>query len=299
MGVKQMSGLCWINGNITATQDARIPVLDHGLLYGDGIFEGMRFYGLQTFRIDRHLKRMRDSAQAIQLSITYDDAQIQDAIYQLLRKHQNASAEKMGQTGYIRLIATRGVGPLGLNPAQCKNPTLIIIADQLELASSAQRANGFSLCISSIRRPQGSGLDARVKSLNYLHSVLARIEANHNQTDEALLLNQHGQIAECSAENVFIVRDNNLITPPTTDGALAGITRELVLEMGQKLGLNCKEQTLYPYDLYSADECILTGSGAKLIPVRDIAGRRLKYSPGPVYKALHEEMENMIRLQYR
>ena len=254
-------------------------MLDHGLLYGDGVFEGIRFYHGTAFRLEAHLRRLRASARAIGLDVPWTASFITAAIGELIDAAATAD-------GYLRLIITRGVGRLGIDPSRCVNPALIIIADTLELVSPKIRKRGASLIIAATRRLPPDGLDPRIKSLNYLNHILARIEANHAQADEAILLNQHGHVAEGSADNVFVVRNSELLTPPASDGALAGITREVILELARDNGIPAREVTLAPYDLYTADECFLSGTGAELIPVRDIDGRQTAACPGIIYKKL-------------
>lgn len=279
--------LCWMNGAIVPAAEAGICVLDHGLLYGDGVFEGLRFYGRRVFRLREHLRRLRDSARAIGLRVSLDDDDLRRAIGELV----DAFAQ---DDGYLRLVVTRGTGPLGLDPARCATPTVFIIADRLALLGAEQRRHGARLIIASTRRLGADGLDPRIKSLNYLNHILARMEATQAGADEAVLLNAQGRVAEASSENVFIVRDGVLKTPPVIDGALDGITRGVVIELAQTLGLECRETSLAPYDLYNADECFLTGTGAELIPVRAIDGRELAHCPGLHFEALQRAFTRCV-----
>lgn len=271
--------LCWLNGEIMDAREARIPVLDHGLLYGDGVFEGIRFYRGRPFRLAEHWRRLRDSARAIALPVPLSQEAMAAAVDQLLTAFG-------AQEGYLRLVVTRGVGPLGLDPSRCVEPNVFIIADHLALVSAAARAQGACVVIAATRRLGADGLDPRIKSLNYLNHILARIEANQAGADEAILLNAAGRIAEGSADNIFLVRDGALATPPPIEGALAGVTRAVVIELARQLGIPCAETPLAPYDLYNADECFLTGTGAELIPVRLVDGRALGSCPGPVFQRL-------------
>ncbi len=284
--------LCWINNEIKPTHDSRISVLDHGLLYGDGIFEGCRFYHRRVLHLSRHLQRLQNSAQAIRLTLPYSLQEIEQAINDLIAHYGEES-------GYLRLVVTRGEGNLGLNPQRCPRANLFIIADQLTLASESARQQGLTMITSSIRRSVGTGLDARVKSLNYLHSVLARMEANAAGVDEALLLNERGLVAEATAENIFIERNGVLVTPPSTDGALAGITRETIFALARKAGIETLEQSLTAYDIYTADACFLTGSGAGLLPVQSLDGRQLKSSRGSLFGQLDEAFNTYIAEQCR
>lgn len=271
--------LCWLDGAIVPAAAAKISVLDHGLLYGDGVFEGIRFYRRRPFRLEQHLQRLQLSARATLLNIPLSQAELTAAIEQLVAAFD-------AEDGYLRLVVTRGVGPLGLDPRPCTQPTVFIIADRTALVDPAARIRGARLIIAATRRLGPDGLDPRIKSLNYLNHVLARIEAAQAGADEAVLLNAAGRVAEGSVENIFIVRDGRLLTPPTTEGALAGVTRELVLELAAQLNVPALEQPLTPYDLFTADECFLTGTGAELVPVRDVDGRPLATCPGPVFQRI-------------
>lgn len=271
--------LCWLDGAIMPAAQARIPVLDHGLLYGDGVFEGLRFYRRRVFKLAEHLQRLRFSARAIGLEIPLGDVELNCAI-------DNLVAAFADDDGYLRLVVTRGVGPLGLDPSRCLTPTVFIIVDSLSLLSAAKRERGANLIIAASRRLGPDSLDPRIKSLNYLNHILARIEANHAGADEAILLNAQGRVAEASSENIFIVRAGRLLTPPVIDGALDGITRNAVIELALQSNIDCDERSLAPYDLYNADECFLTGTGAELIPVREIDGRVVGQCPGPIFQRL-------------
>lgn len=279
--------VCWINGALVPAHEARVSVFDHGLLYGDGVFEGIRFYRGKAFRLDAHLARLERSAAAIRLVLPGDRAALVQAV--------TATIAAYGQpNGYLRLIVTRGEGRLGLDPTSCTRPSIIIIADELAVVPQAVRDHGARVIIAATRRLAPDGLDPRIKSLNYLNHILARIEATNAGADEAILLNQRGHVAEGSAENVFIVRDDELLTPPATEGALEGITRMAVLETANAAGLRWREATLSPYDLYTAEECFLTGTGAELIPVREVDGRPLHHCPGPFYARLCEGFAQLV-----
>ena len=191
-----------------------------------------------------------------------------------------------GENGYLRIVVTRGAGPLGIDPRHCEKPTVFIIADQLSMVPESTRTQGARLIIASTRRLSPDGLDPRIKSLNYLNHILARIEANHAGADEAILLNAAGRVAEGTADNIFIVHTGRLLTPPVHEGPLEGITRKVILELATKAGIPVSETPLAPYDLYTADECFLTGTGAELIPVSEIDGRNIRHCPGPIYQQL-------------
>ena len=262
------TALYWINGEIASAEKAVVPVTDHGLLYGDGVFEGIRFYQRQAAYLTAHIDRLWDSAHAINLTVPMDKSTLSSAIIELINQYP------LGE-GYIRVVLTRGVGPLGINPQQCDSPNLIIIVDELQMVDPQKREQGIRTIIASTRRLSGDGLDPRIKSLNYLNHIMAKMEANHAGVDEAILLNASGKVTEAASENLFIVKNKRLLTPPTHDGALDGITRGVILRLAASLGISAVEQSLTAYDLYTADECFLTGTGAELIPVREIDGRSI------------------------
>ena len=257
----------WINHTITDASEAKISVLDHGLLYGDGVFEGIRISHRRIFRLSDHLARLGVSATAIGLSLPWDDTFLTSVVVETARAHGKDEA-------YVRLVVTRGVGALGVDPSSCREPSLVCIVGDIALYSESQRREGISLMTSSLRRPPFDVLDPRVKSLNYLNNVLAKAEARRAGADEALVLNQAGRIAEASVANVFVVSEGALMTPPPNEGALAGITRQSLLECARDQGLDVREQPVSKVDLYSADEVFLTGSGAGALPVASLDGQR-------------------------
>lgn len=275
---------CWLNGELVPKDKACVSIFDHGLLYGDGVFEGIRFYNGRVFMLPEHLRRLYQSAMAIMLDIPYSSEELTQAIYDTIEAYDEAN-------GYIRLVVTRGEGLLGVDPQSCERPTVFIIADRLQMISQSARDKGIRAVIVSTRRVPNISWDARIKSLNYLNNVLARVEARNAHADEAILLNQVGNVAEGALNNVFVVRDNVLLTPLTTDGALQGITREVILELANNNGISAAQRTLTPYDLYTADECFLTGTGVELVPVREVDGRQLGACPGPVFN----RMQNLFR----
>ncbi len=272
-------GVCWIDGAIVPLHAARIPVTDHGLLYGDGVFEGIRYYNGKPFGLDAHLQRLADSARAIALSLPEPLPRIAAIVQDVIAASGTAD-------GYLRLVVTRGPGPLGIDPALCRQPGLFVIAAPLALVPEERREQGVSVIIAATRRLPPDGLDPRIKSLNYLNHILARIEANRAGADEAVLLNSQGHVTEGSADNLFMVKGDCLLTPPVIDGALDGITRSWVMARARELGILAAERSLSAFDLHTADECFLTGTGAELIPVRDIDGRELPACPGPVFRKL-------------
>ncbi len=270
-------GVCWLEGEVLPLEEARIPVLDHGLLYGDGVFEGIRFYRGRPFLLGEHLRRLRRSAKAISLECPWSDLELGGITERVVTAFGEPE-------GYLRLLITRGEGPLGIDPASCRTPRLIVIAARLQMVDHASRETGVRLITASIRRLPPDGLDPRIKSLNYLNSILARLEANRAGAEEAVLLNANGRVAEGTADNLFLVRDGLLLTPPVTDGALPGITRDLVMELAREGGIATRECSLTSYDLHTAEECFLTGTGTGLVPVREIDCRSLDNCPGPVYR---------------
>ncbi|MDH5302177.1 MAG: branched-chain-amino-acid transaminase [Gammaproteobacteria bacterium] len=279
--------VCWINGHIVPADQAQVSVFDHGLLYGDGVFEGLRFYSGKIFRLQEHLQRLEYSARAIALPMPLSAEELSRALHDTV-------AAFAGDNGYLRLVITRGEGPLGIDPRPCRQPTVFIIADQLSMISDSIRRQGARLIIASTRRLAADGLDPRIKSLNYLNHILARMEANHAQADEAILLNNVGRVAEGTADNIFIAKSGQLLTPPVTEGALQGITRDAILQLAAAAGITHAETPLGPYDLYTADECFLTGTGAELIPVREIDGRPLAQCPGPVFSDLSARFQQLV-----
>ena len=280
--------VCWMNGTLVALDQARVSVFDHGLLYGDGVFEGIRFYHGHAFRLAAHLDRLYRSAAALRLMIPYHRTALATAV-------QETIAAFHTQEGYLRLVVTRGEGKLGLDPSTCARGNTFILADRLALVDEDTRNAGARLIIAATRRLAPDGLDPRIKSLNYLNHILARMEATNAGANEAILLNAQGRVAEGTADNIFIVRDNVLLTPPASDGALEGITRAVVLELAAALHIPAREASLAPYDLYTADEAFLTGTGAELIPVREVDGRILTQSPGPVFQRFQHAFGEIIR----
>jgi len=276
-----------MNGALTPIEHARLSVFDHGLLYGDGVFEGIRFYRGRTFRLGAHLDRLCRSAAALRLAIPYDRATLTEAVKQTVAAFHQPD-------GYLRLVVTRGEGRLGLDPATCARANVFIIADELTLVSDATRDAGARVIVAATRRLAPDGLDPRIKSLNYLNHILARMEAGNAGADEAILLNAQGRVAEGTADNIFIVRDGVLLTPPPSDGALEGITRAVVLELAAQARIPARESSLAPYDLYTADEGFLTGTGAELIPVREVDGRTLRESPGPIFRRLSTAFRDLV-----
>jgi branched-chain amino acid aminotransferase len=258
----------YIDGKFYSEANAKISVFDHGLLYGDGIFEGIRFYNGRVFRLEEHLLRLWDSARSICLEIPMTMPDMTEAVLETIR--QNHLRE-----GYIRLLVTRGIGNLGLNPTQCKSPSVIIIAATIALYHEDFYRKGLTIVTCATRRSNPAALNPAVKSLNYLNNVMARIEANLAGADEALMLNDAGNVAECTADNVFIVKHGQIFTPPVAAGALRGITRSVVFEMAAELGVKVRETDITRHDVFVADECFLTGTAAEIVPVVRADGRSI------------------------
>jgi len=270
----------WIDGRVVDGADATIPVTDHGLLYGDGIFEGIRVYGRRVFRLEAHMARFSASAKALALDLPGGIRATRQIVLETARDFGADEA-------YIRLLATRGDGPLGIDPTTCPEPRLICIIDRIAVYPEEKQRTGVDLLTSSLRRPAPDVLDPRVKSLNYLNNALAKLEAKQRGADEALLLNAAGMIAEAAVANLFVVRDGELLTPLATDGALEGITRATVMELAASLGFAVWEKTIGRFDLFAADEAFLTGSGAGIVPIRSLDNRTIgDGTPGPVYEKL-------------
>jgi len=255
----------WIDGQIIDGHEARVPVSDHGLLYGDGIFEGMRATGGKVFRLEQHLSRMAYGARALHLQLPGGSAGLRKIVVDTLAAHGDPDA-------YIRLIVTRGDGPLGVDPTTCPTPRVLCLVDRIKLFSEETRKKGLSLVTSSYRRPASDVLDPRIKSLNYLNNVLAKGEARRQGADDALLLNAAGNIAEASVANLFVVREGRLFTPPATDGCLDGITRRAVLELAGTLSIPAAERTLSRMDVFAADEVFVTGTGAGVLRIASLDG---------------------------
>ncbi len=256
----------YIDGDFFAEGEAKISVFDHGLLYGDGIFEGIRFYNGRVFRLDEHIERLWDSARSICLEIPMSRREMNTALLETIRKNDL-------RDGYVRLIVTRGVGNLGLNPAQCKRPSIIIIVATIALYPEEMYRKGLTVVTCATRRTNPSALNPAVKSLNYLNNVMARIEANLAGADEALMLNDQGNVAECTADNIFVIKRGEIFTPPITAGALRGITRATVFDIAAELGLKITATDITRHDVFVADECFLTGTAAEVIPVIKADGR--------------------------
>jgi len=270
----------YVDGKYYNERDAKVSVFDHGLLYGDGIFEGIRAYNGRVFRLKEHIDRLFYSAKAILLNLPMSRADIAEAVLETCRRNKI-------HDGYIRLVVTRGVGTLGLNPNRCKNPSLIIIAGKIQLYPVEYYERGLEIITVPTVRNLHSALNPAIKSLNYLNNIMAKIEANNSGCEEAIMLNAEGFVSECTGDNIFILKENELLTPPLSAGALYGVTRKVVMEIAAESGLLVRESNLSRYDMFNADECFLTGTGAELVPVIKIDGRVIgNGKPGPVTRRL-------------
>lgn len=272
----------FIDGRLYEKEDAKISVYDHGFLYGDGVFEGIRVYGGRIFKCKEHVDRLFDSAAAIALKIPMSKEQIVEAMRSTL-------AANGIRDGYIRLVVTRGVGTLGLDPNKCPHPSVIIITDTIQLYPQEFYEKGLHVITVPTIRNHPEAINPRIKSLNYLNNIMAKIEAINGGTVEAVMLNKDGYVAECTGDNIFIVKNSILMTPPPSAGILQGITRAVVMELAARVGIPVREPNLTRYDLFTADECFLTGTAAEIVPVVNIDGRTIGTGkPGPVTLKLLE-----------
>jgi branched-chain amino acid aminotransferase len=276
----------WMNGRITDVAEARVSIFDHGLLYGDGVFEGIRFYAGRPFRVEAHLARLERSAAAIQLDLPYSRDALRAAIGAVV---VCAGAPD----GYLRVLVTRGEGDLGLDPRSCKRPTTVVVAAPLRVFERAEA--GVSVVVAATRQAPADVVDARIKSLNYLNRLLARLEAIRAGADEAFMLNARGHLAEGTTDNVFLVRAGVLYTPPASDGALEGITREAVFAIAKDLGIPTREASLGTYDLHAAEEAFLVGTAAGLVAIRTLDGRAMATCPGPLFERIREAFDALVR----
>jgi len=277
----------YIDGKYYPKSQAKINVYDHGLLYGDGVFEGIRVYDGWVFKLKAHIQRLYESAHALMLQIPLTQEQMMQAVVGTLRKNKLKDA-------YVRLIVTRGIGDLGLDPRKCCAPTIIIIADHIILHEGEAKVKGISTLVSWVRRDPVDGTSHEIKSLNYLNSVMAKLEANMSGADEAICLEKNGCVAEGVGENVFIVKDRRISTPPTSTGALEGITSKAVVELAEKLGYKVTVENITLFKLFNADEVFFTGTAAEIVPIRQVNWRTIgKGVRGPVTEKLMTEFQKV------
>jgi branched-chain amino acid aminotransferase len=279
----------YINGKLFDKSDAKISVYDHGLLYGDGVFEGIRVYSGTVFRLREHINRLYDSARSINLEIPMPRDQMIDAVNNTVRANNK-------RDGYIRLVITRGAGSLGLDPRKTSDPQIIIIVDDISMYPQELYDNGLEIVTASTIRNHPAATNPRVKSLNYLNNIMAKMEGIRAGCLEALMLNHKGEVAECTGDNIFLVKQGMLRTPPIDAGILEGVTRNAVMELARADGVAVQEMNLTRHDVYVADECFLTGTAAEVIPVVKVDGRPIGTGkPGPVTKQLHERFHKLVR----
>ena len=279
----------YISGTLYDKADAKISVYDHGLLYGDGVFEGMRIYGGKVFRLAEHLERLWNSAKAIWLEIPMTPEELAEAIRQTVAVNGITD-------GYVRLVVTRGEGTLGLDPNHCRVPQVIIIADTITLYPREYYEKGLHIVTVSTMRNHPAALSPRIKSLNYLNNILAKIEGMQAGCVEALMLNQKGEVAECTGDNIFLVRKGELLTPSVEAGILEGITRAVVIELAREQQIPVREVPLTKHDVYIADECFLTGSAAEIVPVTKVDSRKIGAGvPGPITLRLLDRFHEVAR----
>ena len=284
-----MPRIIFMNDRLVPEEEARVSVFDHGLLYGDGVFEGLRSYSGRVFRLDAHLDRLWASARAICLEIPLPKEQVAKAVVDTLAANRLAD-------GYVRLVVTRGAGSLGLDPNRTANPQVIVIADTISLYPREFYDKGLRIVTAATQRVQSAALSPRIKSLNYLNNIMAKLEGLQAGCVEALMLNHKGEVAECTADNVFAVRRGAVVTPPPDAGILEGITRGAVMELALAAGIDCRETTLTRHDLYTADEVFITGTAAEVVPVVEIDGRKIGTGvPGPVTKRLASDFHRLVR----
>lgn len=274
----------WLGDNLVDVCDAKISVFDHGLLYGDGVFEGIRIYGGKIFKEKEHIKRLFESAKAIRLEVPMTGDQLSKAMYDTM------AANNITKDGYIRLILTRGVGSLGISVVYTANPMIVVIADKISLYPPEAYERGLRCVVSSLTRNHPNSTSPRVKTLNYINNVMAKLEARDAGADEAIMLTFQGNVCECTGDNIFLVRDGEIFTPPSSEGILEGITRGLVMELARKRGINVFEKTLIRHDLYVADECFATGTAAEVVPITEIDRRPVgDGKPGSITKQLTQD----------
>ena len=281
----------YLDGKFVDEGEAKISVFDHGLLYGDGVFEGIRLYGGNVFRLDAHLERLEYSAKALLLKLPLTHAELAEATCETCRQNGLTDA-------YIRLVVTRGVGDLGLSPWLCAKPSVFIIASKISLYPQEHYDNGLSIVTVPTRRISPAALPPTVKSLNSPNHLLGKIEARQFGALEAIMLNDQGYIAECTADNVFIVHQGEILTPAASQGALKGITRGAIFDVARELGLPVREAALTRYDAWCADECFLSGTGAEVIPVVKLDGREIGTGkPGPITQRVLESFRCRVRVE--
>ncbi len=284
-----MARMIYLDGRFVPEEEARISVFDHGFLYGDGVFEGIRVYNGRVFELNAHLERLYASARHImlELPLTYDE--LVEAVLESCRRNEL-------QNGYIRLVVSRGPGDLGLDPRKCPKPTVVIIADNIQLYPEEVYDRGIELITVSTRKNLPQALNPAVKSLNYLNSILAKVETVRAGLDEGIMLNQQGFVAECTGDNIFIVRDGVVVTPPVSAGILQGVTRRVVIGLATQADIKVREELFTQFDVYNAAECFLTGTAAEIVGVIKVDGRVIgDGTPGPVTRQLTSAFRELTK----
>lgn len=277
----------FLDGELVDKEDAKISVFDHGLLYGDGVFEGIRAYNGRVFKLREHVERLFYSAKAIMLNISMSADDICKAVIDTCKANGI-------HDGYIRLVVTRGAGTLGLSPFKCPNPSIFVIADHIQLYPEKLYTEGMDLITVPTTRNHQNAVNPAIKSLNYLNNILAKIEAINSGYEEAIMLNSQGFVAECTGDNIFIIKGESMMTPPLEAGALYGITRQTAMDIAQSIGLVVTEPNISRYDIYNADECFLTGTAAEVMPVVKLDGRVIgDGNPGPFTKSIVEKYKEL------
>ncbi len=282
-----MSLLVYLDGELVPEDEAKVSVFDHGVLYGDGVFEGIRAYSGRVFRLEQHLERLYDSARAIMLEVPLTPAELGEAVLATCRANDLHDA-------YIRLVVTRGKGDLGLDPRKCQEPTIFIIAGSVEFYSEEYYDNGLEVITCATRRNSPDALDPAIKSLNYLNNVLAKIETVHAGVPEGIMLSSDGYVAECTADNIFLVRDDHVVTPPISVGNLRGITRQVAIELLAEMGIETHEELFRLLEVYNAKEMFLTGTAAEIIPVVCVDSRTIgEGTPGALTQKLRQAFHEL------
>jgi len=284
-----MSLMVYVNGELVPEDEAKISVFDHGVLYGDGVFEGIRAYNGRVFRLRQHLERLYDSAGAIMLSVPLSIEELTEATLETCRANELTD-------GYVRLVVTRGRGDLGLDPRKCQEPTTFIIADSIEFYPEEYYENGLEVITCVTRRNSPDALDPAIKSLNYLNNILAKIETVRAGVPEGIMLSSDGYVAECTGDNIFLVRDDHVVTPPISIGNLRGITRQVVMELLAEMGIETHEELFRLLEVYNANEMFLTGTAAEIVPVVTVDGRPVgEGTPGPLTGKLRQKFHELTR----
>lgn len=286
-----MSFKVFLDGEFVDSKEAKVSIFDHGLLYGDGVFEGIRAYNRRVFKLKEHMDRLYESADAIRLKVPMNEEEFQNTILDTLRLNDLDDA-------YIRVVVTRGVGDLGLDPRKCKKPSIFIITDKIELYPEDFYKRGLPIVIAKTRRNHPITVDPRIKSLNYLNNILGRIDAIDAGTQEALMLSLDGYVVECTGDNIFIVKGGKLLTPPSDLGALEGVTQDAVIEIAKKKGIDTEYKKMLPDELFSADECFLTGTAAEIVPVISIDGKTIgSGKPGKLTEEFRKEYKKLTETE--